>query len=435
MPYSKQEDDMLEKELLDIEKEHNIFKPKVDEAILYLMFTEKDLDISRMKPEYFIFEDFRNIYNDIVKWRAEGKEPDFLAFEHKTGHNLIPIKERCTEYFVHRSMLDSYVDRIQFLHEEERVFEIMESCKDIPAKEALKIMTDYVEKMKSRETPDLPVAQPNPFIHDYLEELDERKKNPEPHVKTGFDYLDKCIWGIGKGEVFVVGARTGIGKSAFCINVSASNIKKGKKVLFFSTEMSSSEQYSRLLSVVSKVDALKFRKASFNDEEWVRISEKTQWLYEGNNFVVCDMANPNIKQINAVVSAVKPDVVILDYIQRFAFERGDTRDRAIGDFMSQVKSMARNYECAVICASQLNRAVENRTSKRPTLADLRDSGNIEQEADQIFLIWIDGMSEEEIHTSDTINLAGSLEKNRHGWLGQIKMKFIKRVQTIVESED
>lgn len=271
---------------------------------------------------------------------------------------------------------------------------------------------------------------PQDFAAEYLQNLDLRREHREPELKTGFPKIDNTLWGLHRGELITIGARPAVGKSAVCINIAYNLIRSGKKALYFSTEMSVDEQWNRIIPIATSLEAFKFRQANFSEQEVKAVSKAAEWLHDGKNFYVCEIASPTIEQIRMETKRYKPDVVIIDYLQRCTYPQADREDLRIGDFMKQLKTLGRTENACIIVTSQLNRNVENRTSKIPNLADLRESGNIEQESDCVILLHQD--SPETQVEGNVTTLVANFAKNRHGHCGAVKLCFLKDRQKITE---
>ena len=176
------------------------------------------------------------------------------------------------------------------------------------------------------------------------------------------------------------------------------------------------------------IEGWKFRQAKFEDHEWVEVGQFVE-KYAGDNFYICDKVSPNIETIRACIKKIKPDVMVVDYLGLCRLPKADRLDLSIGEFMKQLKAMSRSEKVATIVISQLNRQVDARTDKVPTLADLKESGSIEQESDVVILLYDE--PNQDINNS-VRNLILSVEKNRHGYCRRIKLVF--RTETLQMAE-
>jgi len=250
----------------------------------------------------------------------------------------------------------------------------------------------------------------------HLETVEEAKKNGRTvGVPSGIFGIDAGAGGFHKSNMIVVGARPGMGKTAFGLSVAVNASRAGYKVGFISTEMSAVEVGMRLMSLVSGVSSTSIRDASVTPEGYQRIMNKSEDL-KTLPIRVLDKPSCSVSdvmmQARAWSLAGGLDLLIVDYIQRLiSDDKADNRTREVGKFASGMKTIARQLQIPVMALSQINRASTQRADKRPTMADLRDSGEIEQEADMVMLLnrphVYDGFA-------DPAEAEIIVEKNRHG---------------------
>lgn len=403
-------------------------RPSVGEAVLYLLFKYRNLDAEVVVPEWFDWEWERMTYAKIVKWRLDGNESDVVAFCHGDTGTFFDLYYRCDSANVSPSRFDVYCQILREDYTGMKVWKIMDEVKTLENDEAIERICRFADEIRAAKVVSLKATFPKDFASEYLEALEAAKDKKEMELPTGFPTLDKWTHGLHRGEVVIVGARPGIGKSTLMLNVAAKLLKEKRKILFFSTEMSVTEQWSRLIPILTGIQAFRFRTADFKGDDWQKITSKVDWLHTENAFIVCDLPSPTIEQVSELVHKCKPDVVILDYLQRFTMPSADRVDLAIGEFLKTVKTLSRSENCSMLVASQLNRGVENRQLKIPTLADLRESGNIEQEADVVLLMAV----ENDLAPNKQLGLG--IAKNRHGQTGSVKLFFTAEILTMHEME-
>jgi replicative DNA helicase len=398
------------------------------DAVLYLLFCHSVLAVESVEPKWFPMEYDRKLYALIAQWREAGRPPDALAFDLENKTDFKFVFNLLQRYYVVPERFGFYVETLREEFEEGSVYQLIDSVKSLSDKEAIEKVCGFAEKMKEREHSPADIYEAKGYSHAFLDKLEEARAHKEPELMTGFPHFDSYLWGLNRGELIVFGARPAVGKSALMLNIAANLLKSNKKVLYFATEMSVYEEWCRLIPILTGLDAFSFRKADFTGAEWTTIQQKVEWLDDKNSFIVCDSASPNIAQVKSMIHKVKPDVAVLDYLQRFTFPDADRSDLCIGEFMKELKTTARSENVAILLPSQLNRNVENRPSKIPNNADLRDSGNIEQESDTVILLSPD----EDSTDPDNAILIANISKNRHGETGLVKLVFKKKTQRIVE---
>ena len=402
----------------------------VSESLIYLMARFPDLDYSLLNPSWLEYDYLRKIYEDLTAFKVSGESADLtlLSRNHPSFEAIYSCGDESPNLVP--SKFSIYLAIAEYDFNSGSVLTLFKDCSILPNKVAIGKILNFADKMRSGNGNELKVFEAEKYALEYLDELEALKGKPEPELKTGFPRLDEYLWGLHRGELVVFGARPAIGKSTLMLNFAAHLLKGGHKVLFFSTEMSAHEQWSRILPILTGINAFNFRKAKFDDYEWGLIVEKIGWLREQGKFIVCDNASPDFNQIVTLVRRYKPDVVILDFLQRFSMPDADRMDLSIGSFLKDVKTMSRTENVSVLIPSQLNRQVEGRVNKIPALSDLRESGNIEQEADIVILLGLD--EEKSDDTKKIINMY--VAKNRHGMIGVLKVHFDPIKLTMGESE-
>lgn len=264
---------------------------------------------------------------------------------------------------------------------------------------------------------------------------------PRDGVKTGFHGIDSRLIGMMPGQMIVVGARPGVGKTSFCLNLATSAAESGVTVALFSLEMSDEEVAQRLLSSRSSIPLANIRSGEIGDEQWTQIIDATEHL-QGLDMLVDDTPGTTVTEIRAKARRMlhgKPKgIVIVDYLQLLSStSRADNRAAAVGEMSRGLKIMAKELGVPVIALSQLNRGVEGRPKKRPQLSDLRESGAIEQDADVVILL-DRSMTPEEAQEKDrpddgVTNLI--IAKNRSGPLGTVKTRFDGSTTRFYEIDD
>ncbi len=210
-------------------------------------------------------------------------------------------------------------------------------------------------------------------------------------VPTGFADLDQVTNGLHPGQMIVVAARPGLGKSTLGLDFARScSIRNGMTSAFFSLEMSKSEIVMRLLSAEAQIRLADMRAGRMSDEDWTRMARRMSEISEAPLYID-DSPNLTLTEIRAKARRMKQrndlKLIILDYLQLMTSGRKvESRQQEVSEFSRQIKLLAKELEVPVVAMSQLNRGPEQRTDKRPMLADLRESGSIEQDADMVVLL-------------------------------------------------
>jgi replicative DNA helicase len=244
---------------------------------------------------------------------------------------------------------------------------------------------------------------------------------------TGFTDLDKLSGGFRSADFIVVAGRPGMGKTSFALTIAQNvALEQKKPVLLFSLEMSKVELSMRILCSEARVNARNLRNSSLKEEEWKRVASAMNRLSEAP-ITINDAGNITMVGIRSVARRMNNKeplgLVIVDYMQLMTGHgRSENRQQEVSEISRAMKLLARELECPVMGISQLSRGPESRNDKRPMLSDLRESGAIEQDADQVMFIYRD--EEYDPHTDDKGVAEILLRKHRHGPTGDVRLAFI-----------
>lgn len=258
------------------------------------------------------------------------------------------------------------------------------------------------------------------FRTDLADALDEILKSAPTALDTGFPEIDRNLGGLDIGDVTTIGARTNGGKTAMMVKIAMNLAEKGTEILYLTTEMTEAQIVTRVLPMATRIPAWKFRRKAFSDDDVKRIMNATAETLCKLPVKVYGKRTLSIADVRAAVALAKPRVVFVDYLQRCTFPAGDTRAYQIMDFMIALKSLAMDSRTNIIIGCQLDRKLDKAADTRPANSDLKDSGAIEAESDQIILMW--KPSEKELRKDAAniqmpegyIPLKAVVSKNRHG---------------------
>ncbi len=276
-------------------------------------------------------------------------------------------------------------------------------------------------------------------LHKVFDRLTELSQSDSaiPGMSTGMRDLDKKINGLNKSDLLLVAARPAMGKSAFALNLALNVAKKyNKTVAIFNLEMSREQLAMRLLSIESFVDGQKMATGKLTEDEWSKLSMASVALSQ-TDIRIDDNPSITVAEMNAKCRRVENlGMVVIDYLQLMNGsgygKGGDSRVNVVSDISRSLKIMAKELNVPVICLSQLSRGPESRTDKRPMLSDLRESGAIEQDADEVLFLYRDEYYNE--NTEDKGVAECIVSKNRHGEVGTVKLQWIPQYQTFADRE-
>lgn len=244
------------------------------------------------------------------------------------------------------------------------------------------------------------------------------REDDRPRVNLGLKSLDDILGGLEGGDLIIVGARPAVGKSAFATQIAMNFAILGKRVGYFNLEMQEKQVYERFVCARSGIDLTRLRRAiAYQKDEQERFDEANAFLEKQRDIVVTT-GSKRISDIRAESKSAGYDVIIIDYLQLVKSDRtyGANRYAEVGAISHAVKSLAMELNIPIIGLCQLNRASEGREDKEPTMGELRESGDFEQDASVILLLW-------NTDKEDRSRKCIKVEKQRQGRTGKVRLAF------------
>jgi len=274
----------------------------------------------------------------------------------------------------------------------------------------------------------VPVKTVISSVYENLSKLADGEKKL-PGVATGLADIDRQILGLNPGELIIVAARPGMGKTAIALNFALNVAKNsGKTVAVFSLEMSREQIVNRLLSCEAFVESQKLMTGDLSEEEWKRIGTAAMMISK-TDLRINDNSMLTVADMNAQCRRIQDlGLVVIDYLQLMQSSgsgqkySGESRTQVVSDMSRMLKIMAKELNVPVVCLSQLSRANESRQEKRPMLSDLRESGSIEQDADVVIGLYRDGYYNNE--TEHPNEAEAIILKNRKGQTGTVRVNWM-----------
>ncbi len=276
-------------------------------------------------------------------------------------------------------------------------------------------------------------------VFDRLSELSQQGSDISG-ISTGLKDLDRFISGLNKSDLMILAARPGMGKTSLALNIALNVAKKYPKrtVAFFSLEMSKQQLVTRLIATESFVDNKKLTTGKLSVDEWGKVGLASSALSQ-TDLRVDDNPSVTVAEMNAKLRRIDDlALVVIDYLQLMTGTGaksnygGENRQQVVSDISRSLKIMAKELNVPVLCLSQLSRTNESRQDKRPMISDLRESGAIEQDADEVMFIY-----REDYYNKDTEkqNVAECIiAKNRHGETGTVEMQWLPQFTSFADKE-
>ena len=417
-------------------------------ALLSAMLIDSDVvskGIEKIKEEYFYRNAHKLIFRTMQELFFEGIEIDQLTLINRLERNNllekvggIPYINEIADFVVSSANFDYHLnivtDQALLRHLILASNGIIENC--YTSAKPVKTIVDEAEQAIFAIA-ELPSHQGfvrfDQISQEVLDNIDKiaSTKIPVTGVSSGFGDLDRFTGGFRPGQFIIIAARPAMGKTSLALNIAANAaVNLNKKVAIFSMEMAADEVIMRMFSSASevKMDGM-LRGYGMNEEKLIRIMQASEVLSSKHIYIDDSGTNTPLdiraktRRLAAEIGGL--DLVLIDYLQLMTLNREkDNRQQEISEISRALKILAKDMKIPVVALSQLNRAAESREDKRPKLADLRESGAIEQDADLVMFIYRD-----EYYYPETTQKPGIAEiiisKNRHGATGNLELGFEK----------
>jgi len=421
---------------MDIPNDNNI-ECKVLAA---LMNTSDAIHIiaSVLQPSSFYTNDNRMIYVTCIDLYNASKIPDMslVAAELKGKVDLITISNIAGE-FCDEMVLPDYCRVLKELEIRRDMLAGIDKLKkaanlDLDIFDLSAEITSYLDKVG--DNPKETIIDTTRLFKDTFNAIEMASNNPGgcTGISSGFNELDRLTNGFNKGELIIVAARPGMGKTTLALNFMLEAVKQNKRVLMYSIEMMAVELGLKLVSNISNIDGDRISRGKLTDEEYIGIHNKTSSIIN-SGLINIDADTSELFSIKSLAKKLnhkaKLDMIIIDYMQLISGgdkeNKQQNREQQISYISRSLKALAKELDIPIICLSQLSRAVESRGNKRPMLSDLRESGAIEQDANKVIFIYRDGYYNKNNDSSTEIIVA----KNRNGSLGTTTVQFYGGLST------
>ena len=383
--------------------------------------------------EDFYLEEHREIFSAMQKLFLQSKEIDIIllmdALVQEGVYNLEESKSYIRTIAEIVPSSENIKDYATIVRDKALLRKLIEVCGDI-TEDAYGEQDTASNIINSAESKVFAIAQTKEqkdfaHIRDVLietyrqiQEIAENKGDVGG-VPTGFSGIDQVLVGLGKSDLVLVGARPGMGKTSFCLNV-ASNIARSTKkaVAIFSLEMSASQLVSRMLSSEAMVESTNLRSGRLSNDDWKKLATASSFLSECD-ILIDDTTGITVTGMKAKLRRVKNlGLVVIDYLGLMQSDRRiENRVNEVAEISRNLKVLAKELNVPVICCAQLSRGPESRTDKRPMLSDLRDSGAIEQDADIVLFLYREEYYKADPEKQNTAEVI--IAKNRHGSTGNV----------------
>lgn len=311
--------------------------------------------------------------------------------------------------------------------------EIMVEAKNRTAEESVELLRELVKQQDRITQSDTEAGQSFPeAVDQFMGWI--RAKQEKITVKSSYRVLDLATGGFLRQSVAALCARSGGGKTDFALNLAVRMVKRGYKVQYFTMEMPTLQLMHRIVSQIMRIDGVRIRDRDLDEEEISTMEQFLKGFENGGRFRFVEEPRLSTKRLRHNIDLFKPDAIFIDHIG--LMERPAIKDpyRALGLVSNEIKQLALEKNISVIELVQMNRQIEGRKDKRPTLADIRESGDIEQDADYAMFLQPEDLSERNLQGDAWADTQLFLLKNRHGRPGTFQFHWQPQYHTFTEVE-
>lgn len=390
---------------------------------------------SILEPQMFTVELFGKVYHEYQKAYDNHYDLSFSDIEQKLRSDSFPseiIMERlkdCLSSTFTSAFIKRDADVIVNDYKAHRLDKFLNSIKVSPTnlKEQIRALQEELEvlqdKRQDKSKTLAEIAKENKGSY-----FKEREVNP---LYLGFDKLDELLGGLEGGDMIVIGARPAVGKSALVTQITSNLAKQGKRIGFYNLEMQNKQVYERFVVSESGIGLTRLRRAiKFLGDEEERFNKANETLEKAENIVITSGGAKSVSDIRSESRHMDYDIIIIDYMQLLKAETTYRGNRAseVGEISRAIKNLAMELNIPIIALSQLNRVSEMKETKEPTMAELREAGNIEQDASVIILLW-------NLNTDDKTKKGCKVEKNRQGESGKVVLRFDGNLMRFTETDE
>ncbi len=419
---------------------------EAEQAVLGAILMESDCInevADRLRPEHFYLPEHQLIYSIMLSKMIESRTIDFVTVLESLKAEPFFSGEEGKSYLLKLAQIVPSISNIehyaQIVREKYDVRRLIHASREIMS-DAMDPSTDVPLLLDSAEQKIydirqdkhtsglLPIKDVIASNYEMYNKLNSEERDLYVGIPTGISALDEITTGLNKSDLIIVGARPGMGKTSFALNIARNvAVQEGRKVAVFNLEMSREQMVNRFLSAEARVSSKKLRVGNLTPDEWSRMAYASSTLCKAPIYLD-ETPSITVPEMKARLRRLKDvDFVVIDYLQLMhSAKKTDNRVQEVSEITRSLKIMAKELNVPVMVCAQLARTTEKQSNHRPGLSDLRESGSIEQDADQVLFLYRDEYYQNEKDDPSKVEVGTSeviVSKNRHGELGTVKLAF------------
>lgn len=410
-----------------------MYNQEAEQSVLGTVLLEGTLfETLTLEPEHFYESRHQKIYEAMQAVNKKGKSVDVVTVTHELGESIsnvggVMYLTQLAEAVPSTSSLKHYESIVFEGYRKRETRKLAMRYAEDPSDEGLHRLMQRLEKVSETGIEEAEQTTKEALMEIAAELMDPPGEN-DRGFKTGFTDFDEMTGGVQPTDLVVIAARPSVGKTAFALNIGTGHCKNDGTTHIFSLEMPRKQLLYRMISAEAKINGQKWRSMLFSEEDFDRAMTAIGIISDWDIHI-----HEQEKTINQIKARIRKEVsaepekrhlVIIDYLQLITSTgRYENRNLEIGAITRELKLLAKELDIPIIILSQLSRGVESRQDKRPIMSDLRDSGNIEQDADVIGFLYRDDYYDKESEKQNIIEII--ISKQRNGPTGTVELYFDK----------
>lgn len=400
-----------------------MYDKELERAMLYyLIFEQEQYSLSE---EDFVNERNKKIIRAINELKAENKEISMLTIKSKIKANGKQVLDYIISLgdFIRTSSAENVYNSLMELSKKRKLLSVLQTkLQEVLECESVNILAEDIKTQINN------IVQVNEKTETFVQKvvntlgaIESNYNNRNDYsLYTGITDLDDKILGLHNQEFTVIGARPGVGKTTLALQIAQNIARKGKEVTIISLEMSDTQLIQKLIASKARINSYKMRRGTLEEADFEKIRDVSEDI--SNLPITLISRATTIQKIETTIRKLKNknqlDLVIIDYIQLIKNNKKlPSREQEVADITRTLKLLSLELDIPIIGLCQLNR---NATKAEPTLADLRESGSIEQDADNVWFLY-----QEKEDESNVVDVTLKIAKQRAGEIGKVNLKFNK----------
>ncbi len=419
---------------------------EAEQAVLGAILMESDC-INRvadvLRPEHFYLAEHRAIYGIMLEKMISSQTIDFVTVLEGLKNESYFSGEEGKNYLLKLAQIVPSISNIEnyarIVREKFDVRSLIRVSREImsdamdPSSESAMLIDSAEQKIyeirQDRQQGGLlPIKDVIASNYELYSKLTSDERHLYVGIPSGISALDEITTGLNRSDLIIVGTRPGMGKTSFALNLARNvAVQQNRCVAVFNLEMSREQMVNRFLSAEARVSSKKLRTGNLTPDEWSRMAYASSTLCKAPIYLD-DTASITVPEMKARLRRLKNlGFVVIDYLQLMhSAKKTDNRVQEVSEITRSLKIMAKELNVPVLVCAQLARTTEKQSNHRPALSDLRESGSIEQDADQVLFLYREEYYKNEKDDPTAVESGTSeviVSKNRHGELGTVKLAF------------